>query len=198
LQPGFNVVVAPNDSGVYDGRTLDTTPITDDGMYVYDFNRLGQKNWRTTALGASIPQLFNQVGYYVYNNTGNTVTENLPIITKSEASTIEEKVKVRRGWNLMSIAATNTARKLSAFHVYTIKPDADNACMDDSCFEQKTLYDLLVGTSSTQRAYPVIYEITNTHTSDASQAFTTLKVDSTNIDTATIPASTAFWFYLWN
>lgn len=96
----------------------------------------------------------------------------------------------------MSIAATNVDRKLSEYHINTLKKGVDNTCVTDSCFTQVTLRDLLAGDPATSRAYNYIFEIVDSQTTDATKAFKSVKIDSTNIDTVTIPAKTVFWLYL--
>lgn len=201
FKTGFNTIVAPNSTTVQDSRVLDTEPITDMNMYVYDFNRLGQKNWRTTHPNAGanyglIPQVFDQIGYYVYN-PGPELTVNVPLVVKTGAKNVEEKTKMRKGWNLLAVSS-ETAVKLSEYKLNVTKKGAAASCLEDSCIEQVTLKDLLTGDSQTRRAYRTIYEIKDGNATNADDAFTVVKVDTTNIDSVTLPGKTAFWIYLWD
>lgn len=189
LKHGFNTIVAPNSD------VLSASTITDAGMTVFDFNRLGQKIWRSTAAGQSIPYLLNQIGYYVYN-PGVETTLNLAVNSTSHTISNEELIKVRRGWNLLAISQVNAGQALGDIQLNTLNKGAVNACVEDDCFTQVTLRDLLSGDPSTSRGYGTLFEIIDGNTTDPNAAFKTVKVNSTNIDTVIIPAGTPFWFYL--
>ncbi len=189
LKHGFNTVVAPNSD------VLGTSTITDAGMTIFDFNRLGQKTWRSTAAGSSIPYFFNQIGYYVYN-PGVEITLSLTVNPASHAVSNEELIKVRRGWNILSVSQVNAGQSLGDIQLNVLNKGAVNACVEDGCFTQTTLRDLLPGDPSTSRGYGTLFEIIDGNTTDPNAAFKTVKVDSTNIDTVMIPAGTPFWFYL--
>ncbi len=201
FKTGFNTIVAPNNTAKSDSKVLDTEAISDMNMYIYDFNRLGQKNWRTTHPNAGanyglIPQLFDDIGYYVYN-PGPELNVQIPIITKAGASSVEEKTKLRKGWNILAVSS-DKAQKLTDFKVYVTKKGAAASCLEDSCIEQVTLKDLLSGDSKTRRAYRTIYEIKDGNATTADAAFNVVKVDTTNIDSVTMPAGMPFWIYLWD
>ena len=195
LKPGFNTVSAPIDSVLGTQDVLATEPLTDAGMYIFDFNRLGQKAWRSTAKGAEIPFFFGQIGYYVYN-PGAEQTIELSVNPSSYVAGDEEQVVIRRGWNLLSNPNTASATSLADFDVNALRKGVDAACLGSGCFEKTTLRDLLAGDPSTSRAYGYIFEITNGNSTDPNQAFTRVKVDSSNIDSVTISPRTVFWFYL--
>lgn len=201
FKTGFNTIVAPNATTIAGSKVLDTENISEMNMYLYDFNRLGQKNWRTTNSNAGtnyglIPQLFDNVGYYVYN-PGPELTVQVPVITKNGPSSVEEKTKLRKGWNIMA-NSSNKAQKLSEISVYVTKKDAAATCLEESCIEKVTLRDLFTGDSATRRAYRTIYEIKDGTATTSDAAFNIVRIDTTNLDSVTIPAGMPFWVYLWN
>lgn len=195
LKKGFNTVLAPIDATTGQQVVLDTAPLTEAGMYIFDFNRLGQKSWRSTAKGDLIPYFFGQVGYYVYNPS----EEQTLILAANPSSYVagdEEQIKIRRGWNLLSNPNLSKATYLSDFKVNVLRRGVDAACLGAGCYEEASLRDLLTGTAATSRGYGYIFQITNGNSTDPNTAFTKVKIDSSNLDTVTISPKTVFWFYL--
>lgn len=188
FKKGFNAVVPP------EGYIYDTGAISSAGMYLFDFNRLGQKNWRSTAHGGAIAYMVNQIGYYVYNPS-ESKTINVATNPSAYVESSEDKIKVRRGWNLLS-NPNSSALSLANFYLNTLKKDADATCLDESCYESVTLYSLLSGTAASSRGYGTLYEITDGNASEASKAFTKVNVTASNINSVAISPGRAFWFYL--
>jgi len=180
MKNGYNALMVDN------GYLI--SPFTSAGMVVFDYNRNGDKRWRSTARGDNIHMARAGLGYYVYN-PGPERTVNL-----GNASVDDQTLAVvKKGWNLLS---TRTGGKLSAISVSVLNPGQASACSSSACVRNTTLRTLFEGTASTRKAYGKVYRVVNGNASTAADAFAVTEVTAENIDTVEIPAGTIYWVYL--
>lgn len=159
---------------------------TNQDMVVFDYNRNGDKKWRSTASGDNIPILYPGLGYYVYNSGPDT----------SVSATIvdpEAGYGARLGWNLLH---TDTGGNLDDVAVKVLKEGQAVSCNDENCMRDTTLEELFKGSASTRKAYGKIYVVANGNSSDANTAFNVIEVTEDNLDTVTIPSDSIYWIYL--
>ncbi len=181
---GFSAQVIPESVGA-----IDATPILDAGMYVYEYNISGGQDWTIYAAGENSTYMYPGVGYYIYNPSGEAT------ISLYRASLPDEtglKTSLRRGWNLVSNSDSATlALEGKSFSV--LKTDAAASCALTTCFETKTLKELL----EQKRVYGTLYLIVDKDATSASEAFQTIKATSSNLASLSIAAETPYWIYLY-
>lgn len=188
VKKGFNTVIVGASQGL-----IATNTFTKKGMKVFAFNRDGKYyahptsalNWET-----SLQFMNHDTGYYVYN-PGAQVAVTFDYVTSIEKATDKYATT---GWNLLG-NSTATASKLADIKTYLSSDCSVSATGVASCNTAGKLYTLreLI---DLKRGYTVIPVIKNGNTSDAAKAFDYITVTSDNIDTVTIPAGTAYWFFI--
>lgn len=182
IKNGYNAIMVDD--------VFKITPFTSNGMVVFDYNRNGDKKWRSTAKGDNITAMRPGLGFYVYN-AGPEKTVNIRDHRLVENSTTVAAVK--KGWNLLS---TKTGGTLANIPVKVLKTGQANSCNKPECVRDTTLRELLEGTAATRKAYGKIYRVVDGNASDAASAFAVTEVTSDNLDTVSIPANTIYWIYL--
>ena len=196
VKNGWTAVAVPWGANYYASKAF-----TDLGMAVFAFNRTGNGKWLYTPASAVKYMRWN-VGYYVYN-PGAEQTVKLTL-----GGVISEAYKyapeARSGWNLLAISNSGKTYKLSDIPVNVIDDAGTTYCPGKTaCVAKKTLKELLSGDG--HRGYHTLYIIRDPHATTADEAFQKITITDDNLDTATIPTTTAlsnqygytdYWFYI--
>lgn len=188
VRPGFNAFALFSTR-----KLLDTAKLKKAGMTVWTYNRHGDKKWYTT--GVSVAKFNHRIGYYIYSPK--------PKIAKVDVNRSEDQGEAMpylvEGWNLMANSMKDEAVALKdiKFYLNPCPPTVDGKATCKTVGTEVKVSDLFIGTTLTQRAYPVIFLVTNPYTSDPDEAFEQLIITENNRETAVIPANTLYWVYVW-
>lgn len=180
IKNGYNAIMV--------GGGYSISPFTNAGMVVFDYNRNGDKKWRSTARGDKIGMVRPGLGYYVYN-PGPERTINLGDVPMDD----QTLAVVKKGWNLLG---TKDGGKLSQINVHVLNPGQANACNTLACARATNLKALFEGTPSTRKAYGKIYKVADGNASNAATAFSVIEITADNIDKVEIPSGSMYWVYL--
>lgn len=174
LKAGYNSVVVPRVlASVLTQKLLaENTDNANPNFVIFDFNRDGNKIWRSTQKGDDIPTMVKWVGYYIYSKSARTIS--LP------TGTATDEGNWYKGWNLMANSGT-AAKKLSDITV-------------DAYSTDKALSELF----NDGKVHAKIYIISDGNTTDPAKAFTILDVTKDNVSTLEIPGRKAYWVYLFD
>ena len=186
----YNVMVKNGYNAFLVDDVFSITPFTNEDMVVFDYNRNGDKKWRSTANGDNITTTLPGLGYYVYN-AGPAKTVDI-----EPYRTTEDPVNyavLKKGWNLLSTEAGGTLANIT---VKVLKEGQALSCNQLECTRETTLEELFTGTAATRKAYGKIYQVVDGNSSDAATAFSVTEVTADNLSSVTLPAGGIYWVYL--
>lgn len=186
----YNITVKNGYNAFLVDDVFSITPFTNEDMVVFDYNRNGDKKWRSTANGDNITTTLPGLGYYVYN-AGPAKTVDI-----EPYRTTEDPVNyavLKKGWNLLSTEAGGTLANIT---VKVLKEGQALSCNQLECTRETTLEELFTGTAATRKAYGKIYQVVDGNSSDAATAFSVTEVTADNLSSVTLPAGGIYWVYL--
>jgi hypothetical protein len=187
LHAGYNTVAIPVSWGNVTVGANYASSVT-----VFDYNWLGDKAWRPSN-GQKVTYLTPGMGYYIYTSAATDL-----YLDSYSATNLPGAIALP-GWTLLANSlgrdlsiANDTITVYKSGVIPICRANGDSLCaQSETIVESKTIKELI----NSEKAYHLIYVVSRDDTSDPDEVFDIKTIDSSNIDSVTIPTGKNYWIY---